>query len=178
MHRESWQISQNFIIFKFSLQKLHKKPYEIILLQNAHKLGTCGMDYTFELVGVLQDSYLSTSWPHTFSQRVVRRPTSASSLSKSEWGPRWVGRDFSTNRRALCTSSVSWSITICCCDTEFWRFSKSSWTCKCTVHPTHYRDVQTDVRGYGNTGSSLTAKTNPQTSIGVIIALFLKDFKI
>lgn len=47
-----------------------------------------------------------------------------------------------------------------------------------TVHPRHYRDVQMDVRGYGNTGSSLTAKTNPQTSLGVTIALFLKDFKI
>jgi hypothetical protein len=34
-----------------------------------------------------------------------------------------------------------------------------------------------DVSGYGNAGSSLTAKTNPQTSLGVIIALFLKDFK-
>lgn len=93
------------------------------------------MDYTLHGVHIfIKDSYLSTSCSHTFSQRLVRRFTSASSLSKSEWGPRWVGRDFSTSRRALCTSSVSWSMTICCCDTEFWRFSKSSWTWTYTMH--------------------------------------------
>jgi hypothetical protein len=109
-------------------------------------------------VWVLQDSYLSTSCPHTFSHRVVSRPTSASSLSKSEWGPRWVGLDFSTSRRALCTSSVSWSITICCCDTAFWRFSKSSWTWTHIMHQRYDMKIQVDVRAHGTAASYLTAK--------------------
>lgn len=101
----------------------------------------------------IKDPYLSTSCSHTFSQRLVSRLTSASSLSTSEWGPRWVGRDFSTSRRALCTSSVSWSMTICCCDTEFWRFSKSSWTWTYIMHIRLDRKVQLCVTAYSFTAS-------------------------
>jgi hypothetical protein len=51
MHRESWKIGPIILLFlSFYYGNEIKKPYQIILIQNAHKLGTCGMDYMHELL--------------------------------------------------------------------------------------------------------------------------------